>query len=284
MSDFEVDLVTGLQASKGFDPYFSDITHARDLVDPPLRRHRRDMVQLDPGVDVDEYDVKSSIDIDRRRLVMTFGHQGLVDIAGVFTELTTDGEEGEEIEAELAFDGLRFALVFQGSQVFLNDRIRADNDFFKRIKEAMPVNKQSVAPYEREPVRFDGTSGHSAWRDSALQYRVCRLASRVALDRISTFPTSKFLRTADNTGGLIIDEMKKKLEAEALAVDGDQAVEFIQTKAVAWAELMHLAADDNYPLMWASLANPAPRGVLSGAALAHIGVRHSPRPGWKPIE
>ena len=54
-------------------------------------------------------------------------------------------------------------------------------------------------------------------------------------------------------------------------------------KLLAWATYTRLQADDNYPLMWAALANPAPRGVIRTSALPDIGRRSSPRPGWVSV-
>jgi hypothetical protein len=278
MTDVVYERVLELQRPGGFDDYFGDIIRARDIIDRPQRGLERKNPRLTLTVNPDEYDIVGGVDLDERCLTLSFGIGGLVDIAEQFTDLDISLAETDE---RLAVDGLRFSIVFQASQVFINNRIKLDTDFLDRFRSLMKKDSRSPVPYQREPIRYPNTL--SPLRDPALQYRVGRFSSRVALDALISLPYSKTLQREPDAGNKVIKSMKKRLadEIDASVIVPEHPEEDLPLAKITYRQMN---ADDNYPLMWACLANPVPHGYISQIALAHIGRKNSPQPGWQPIE
>lgn len=284
MADVESLIVDELQQPKGFDPYFADITYARDLIDPPIRRQKREVNRLSLTLDTDEYDAVGGIDIDAGRLTLAFGYGGLSEIAECITEVFEP--ENTNQETELAYNGIRFAVLFQSSQIFTNNRLKIDESFFTRFKAALPQNRTADVIYERQSILYPDLEPKIN-SDSALRYRVCQFASRIALDRISTAPYGHRLRTEPSNGkSIILTAMQAKLESELKTMRMDLPSIAEQTgfsNGLAFTALHQVYVGDTYPLMWQALAQPAKEGVVGEIAMAHIGHREHTRPGWMGI-
>lgn len=278
-SAFPPSLLDALDQPKGFDPYFPDIIYARDVIDPPVRSHRRNASNLSLVVDHAEYDSRTHIEIDDRRLIVSFGIHGLSEISESFSDISVDADEHEA--ERLTIDGIRFALIFQASQGFINNRLTVDGNFTERFLAHTPAVPRSRVIYERMSPVFPNTEKHPQ-ADPATQYRVCKIATRIALDRLVTVPYSTSLSEAQNAGGLILkclqDRYKDELESIGSAIDAAES-----DAHLVWMAMRLLETNDHTPLMWAALADPAKRGVVSAVALAHIGPKVTPQPGWVSI-
>ena len=278
--DMEDAVFTQLQSRKGFGNYFADVIHARDAVDPPVMKHVRRVRDLSLTLNTDEYDIVGGSDIDQFKFTLAFGLDGLVDVADCFAEAFDIRTPKEE--SEITYNAIRFAILFQSAQVFTNSRLKSDGDFLKRFKAAMPQNRSSDVPYERMAVIYPA-GGEKLRSDTALHYRVCRLAARIAVDRITTSPYGKLLRESPYNGrDAILESMKSRLVAEVEA--GDIRLEDMQGgvsgNSLFFMALHRMSVSDSYPLMWAALANPSEEGMTGEIALAHIGERSKVRPGW----
>lgn len=282
MAEFDTDLLLALQEPGGFDAYFPDIVYARDSVDPPVRRHRRSLPELSPKLEREEYEIRSSVDIDNGRFVLEFGSDGLREVAQAIYDISEAPDFDSEVDqGKLAIDGLRFAVVFQATQVFINTRLKNDKYFFSRFKNAFPPNRNFQVPYERMEVLYPEAASPNIWADTALQYRVCRAASRFALDRLCTTPVSPYLQKQRYVEGSIMRRVNEQYEREKEAATTIPKKDEAISRGLAVMTYMHLSNDDNHPLMWAALANPIPRATLTNVALAHIGEKEAvERPGW----
>lgn len=261
MPDSKQRPVEDLMLPQGFDPYFSDIVAVRDLIDPPIRNRRRRNKELSLVPSPDDYGSKYFVDTDERMVVL-YGLHGISDISNCFEEGL--GSEASEAERDrLIIDGIRFAIMYQSGEAFINHRLTTDENFLARFVEATPADKTGGDPDLREEMKFPDVI-RNVYADGTTQSRVGAFSARIAFNRLINTPSSDTLQEAaseGNGGALILDMFRERLDDEVESA-------------------CQVGTGDCYPKMWYALSHPIKGGLVPALAMPHIGFRSSPSPGW----